>query len=243
MKPNTKGGPPARDVEAMFTRISRRYDLLNSAMTLGMHHRWKRQTASIAVGKDRGPALDVATGTGDLAFELARRPGITEVIGVDFSPAMLELARGKLGSRAAPRLISFHLGDALRLEFQDDSFICATAGFALRNVENISRSIAEMHRVIRPGGRVVVLELTPLNPSSMFTPLLRLYFAHGVPFLGQLLAGDRRAYTYLPNSVTRFPAADDLAALFREAGLLDVGYRKMNMGTVAIHWGTKPVRH
>ncbi len=235
-----KGRDKQRYVSDMFARISGRYDLLNTAMTLGMHHRWKRLTASLAAGKDQGPALDVATGTGDLAFQLAGLPGITSVIGVDFCPEMLRLARDKLRDSPTSRPVTFQLGDALRLEFKDDTFVCATSGFALRNVESIEGSISEMQRVVRPGGRVVVLELTPLVGRSIFTSLLKLYFNHGVPLLGQLLAGDRKAYTYLPNSVTRFPNADELAEVFRGVGLTGVSYRRMNLSTVAIHWGNKP---
>ena len=211
-------------------------------MTLGMHHRWKRLTAAIAVGDNEGPALDVATGTGDLAFELARCSGTTSVTGVDFCLDMLELAKGKAHNRPSRRPVDFLLGDALRLGFPDNTFMCATSGFALRNVDSIRESISEMCRVVRPGGRVAVLELTPLSPDSFFSPLLRLYFDHGVPLLGQILAGDREAYTYLPNSVTGFPSADELASLFRSVGLVEVRYRRMNLGTVAIHWGTKPTQ-
>ncbi|MEE9198406.1 MAG: ubiquinone/menaquinone biosynthesis methyltransferase [Dehalococcoidia bacterium] len=240
MKPPAISGSKAGYVGEMFARISGRYDLLNTAMTLGMHHRWKRRVAAIAVGEGEGRALDVATGTGDLAIELALRPGTSEVVGVDFCPEMLELARRKSEKRPPPRPVTFLLGDALRLAFPDDSFLCATSGFALRNVDSIERSISEMFRVVRPGGRVVVLELTPRRSRNILSPLLNLYFNHWVPLLGQLLAGDREAYTYLPDSVTGFPDAEELATLFRNAGMVEVGYRRMNMGAVAIHWGAKP---
>ena len=227
-------------VEAMFARISGRYDLLNTVMTLGMHRRWKSATAKIAAGDHPGPALDVATGTGDLALELAKQPRITEVTGVDFCPEMIELANKKVAKTPTRVPVSYVEGDALNLDFQDDSFVCATSGFALRNVDSIVGCLSEMRRVIKPGGRVAVLELTPLKASFPVSALLDLYFSRCVPLLGQVLAGDREAYTYLPNSVDGFPTAKELSDLFREAGLVDVGYRKLNMGTVAIHWGTKP---
>lgn len=227
-------------VEAMFARISRRYDLLNTVMTFGMHHRWKSMTAGIAVGDQPGPAIDVATGTGDLALELVRQSCVTEVTGVDFCPEMIELANQKI-AKSPPRVpVSYVVGDALHLAFPDDSFTCATSGFALRNVDSIVGCLSEMRRVIKPGGRVAVLELTPIKAPFPLSALLGLYFTRWVPLLGQLLAGDREAYTYLPNSVDGFPTAEELSDLFREAGLDDLGYRKLNMGTVAIHWGTKP---
>ena len=240
LKSPSISGSKAGYVEAMFARISHRYDLLNTAMTLGMHHRWRRLTASIAVADGEGRALDVATGTGDLAIELARRPGTSEVVGVDFCPEMLELAVRKVQDKAPPCPVTFLIGDALRLAFPDDSFLCATSGFVLRNVESIECSISEMCRVVRPEGRVVVLELTPLHSPTFLSPLVDLYFNHGIPLMGQLLAGDKEAYTYLSNSVTEFPDADKMADLFREVGLMEVGYRRMNLGSVAIHWGTVP---
>lgn len=240
MNVKTTSESKAKYVEGMFARISPKYDLLNDVMTLGMHRVWKKRTAALAVHNNRGPALDVATGTGDLALELARRPGVSSVVGVDFCAEMLELGRRKVQNSRFAGYISFSQGDALNLPFPNDSFMCATSGFALRNVDSIPGSISEMRRVVRPGGRVVTLELTPLDSSTLLSPLLKLYFSRWVPLLGQILAGDREAYTYLPNSVTQFPSAEHLAVLFREVGLERVNYRLLNLGTVAIHWGTKP---
>ena len=240
MSIQTTSESKAKYVEGMFARISPKYDLLNDAMTLGMHRRWKKKTATLAVQTNKGTALDVATGTGDLALELARRPGVSSVVGVDFCAEMLELGRRKVQKSKFASAISFSQGDALDLPFPDDSFICATSGFALRNVESIRDSISEMFRVVSPGGRVVTLELTPLDSFALLSPLLKLYFSHWVPLLGQMLSGDREAYTYLPNSVTEFPTAKLLAGLFREVGLERVKYRLLNLGSVAIHWGTKP---
>ena len=230
----------AEYVGAMFARISGRYDLLNTVMTFGMHRGWKNTTAEVAVGDHPGPVLDVATGTGDLALELARQPRVTEVTGVDFCPEMIELANQKIAKTRTRVPVSYVEGDALNLDFPDDSFVCATSGFALRNVDSIVGCLSEMCRVIKPGGRVAVLELTPLKASFPVSALLDLYFSRWVPLLGQVLAGDREAYTYLPSSVDGFPSAEELSDLFRESGLVDVGYRKLNMGTVAVHWGTKP---
>ena len=204
-----------------------------------MHHRWKRRTAAVTVDGLAGPALDVATGTGDLAFALASLPEIDLAIGVDLLPEMVGLARSKQAAGRKDPGAGFLLGDALCLPFPDGAFACATAGFSLRNMPDIPAAIAEMARVVRPGGRVTTLELTPM-PAGLRTGLFRLYFHRIVPLVGQAIAGDRRAYTYLPQSVDHFLEADRLARLFEEKGLVDVSYRKLGFGTVAIHQGRKP---
>ena len=193
----------AVQVRAMFDRIAGVYDLLNSVMTAGLHHRWRERASDLARVGPGSRVLDVATGTGDLAVELARRvsPG-GEVVGSDFSEAMLERARCK--PKPAGADLRFEWGDALDLPFEDGAFDAATVGFGARNFSDLARGLAEMVRVVRPGGRVVVLEFTSPTraPLSLF---YRLWFDRIVPLLGAL-AGDSDAYTYLPNSVKRFPA-------------------------------------
>jgi len=214
----------------MFDRIARVYDLMNSVMTAGMHHRWRERAADLARVGPGQAALDVATGTGDLAVELARRGA--EVTGSDFAPAMLEIAR-----RKAPGL-RFEEGDALNLEHSDDSFDAVTVGFGARNFADLDRGLSEMARVAKPGGRVVVLEITtPTKPPlSLF---FRAWFDRVVPMLGRL-AGDPDAYTYLPSSVRRFPPPEELAARMAAAGLTDVRWILTAGGIIAIHAGTKP---
>lgn len=226
-------------VADLFARIAGRYDLMNSLMTGGMHHRWKRRTARIAAEGQSGTAIDIATGTGDLALVLGQHHGISRAVGVDLLGEMIALAQEKKSRASAPERVSFLLGDALSLPFPDATFACATAGFSLRNMPDLPAAISEMARIIRPGGRMTTLELTPM-PSGLKTSLFRLYFHRMVPFIGQIVAGDRTAYTYLPQSVDYFLDADRLAGLFRQVGLVDVGYRKLGFGTVAIHYGTKP---
>ncbi len=226
-------------VADLFARIAGRYDLMNSLMTGGMHHRWKGRAAAIAAAGLTGPALDIATGTGDLAFGLARQPGIDHAIGVDLLPEMIALGQHKRRTKPAAGKVSFLVGDALSLPFPDHSFACATAGFSLRNMPDLPQALAEMARVVRPGGRVVTLELTPMDGASVKSRLFRPYFHGIVPLIGQLVAGDRGAYTYLPQSVDYFLAAERLADLFRASGLSEVGYRKLGFGTVAVHWGVK----
>jgi demethylmenaquinone methyltransferase / 2-methoxy-6-polyprenyl-1,4-benzoquinol methylase len=213
----------------MFDRIARVYDLMNSVMTAGMHHRWRRRAADLAQVGPGSTALDVATGTGDLAIELARRGA--EVTGMDFAPAMLELARAK-----APGL-TFEEGDALELHHPDGSFDAVTVGFGARNFSDLDRGLCEMTRVAKPGGRVVVLEITtPTKPPlSLF---FRAWFDRVVPLLGRL-AGDPDAYTYLPSSVRRFPGPEELAGRMAAAGLDDVRWILTAGGIIAIHSGTK----
>jgi demethylmenaquinone methyltransferase/2-methoxy-6-polyprenyl-1,4-benzoquinol methylase len=214
----------------MFDRIARVYDLMNSVMTAGMHHRWRERAADLARVGPGSTALDVATGTGDLAVELARRGA--EVTGSDFAPAMLEIAR-----RKAPGL-RFEEGDALSLEHPDDSFDAVTVGFGARNFADLERGLSEMARVTKPGGRVVVLEITtPAKPPLSW--FFRAWFDRVVPLLGRL-AGDPDAYTYLPSSVRRFPPPEELAARMAAAGLTDVRWILTAGGIIAIHAGTKP---
>ena len=232
-----QGDDKQRYVADLFARISRRYDLMNTVMTGGLHHHWKRQTAKLTANGLSGVGLDVATGTGDLALALARQPGIQHAVGVDLLPEMLSLARVKASRQR--RSVSLAAGDALCLPFADNTFACATAGFSLRNMPDLPQALSEMVRVVRPGGRVTTLELTPME-QGIKSAFFRLYFHRLVPLLGQLIAGDRTAYTYLPQSVDYFLQADRLSDLYRRVGLADVGYLHLALGTVAIHYGIKP---
>ena len=244
-----RGAERRRYVADLFTRIARRYDLLNDLMTFGMHRRWKRRTARAASAGLPGPAspglarpsvaLDVATGTGDLAWELARCPGVNAVAAVDLLPAMLRLAQEKRRRQRGGGAVTLLQGDAVSLPFADDTFDCATAGFSLRNMPEVRAALAEMVRVVRPGGRVALLELSPLE-RGWKARAFRLYFHGFVPRLGRLAAGDAAAYTYLPQSVERFMDAEELAALLRELGLAAVEYRRLGFGTVCLHQGRKP---
>jgi demethylmenaquinone methyltransferase/2-methoxy-6-polyprenyl-1,4-benzoquinol methylase len=218
-------------VQAMFDRIAGLYDRMNTVMTAGLHHAWRRRAADLAALAPGDRALDVATGTGDLAVELSRRvsPG-GEVVGTDFSERMLELARAK-----APWL-RFETANALALPYADGRFDAATVGFGARNFSDLERGLREMARVVRPGGRVVVLEITTPSRPPLST-FFELWFDRVVPALGRL-AGDPQAYSYLPSSVRRFPGPEELAAIMYACGLSEIRYLLTAGGIIALHAGT-----
>jgi demethylmenaquinone methyltransferase / 2-methoxy-6-polyprenyl-1,4-benzoquinol methylase len=218
-------------VRAMFDRIAGLYDLMNSVMTAGLHHRWRERAADLAALAPGDRALDVATGTGDLALELARRVGPAgEVVGSDFSEGMLEHARRK--GAGAPN-VRFEQANALELPYADGEFAAATVGFGARNFSDLGRGLREMTRVVRPGGRVVVLEITtPTRPP--LSTFFRIWFDHVVPLIGR-----DEAYTYLPNSVKRFPDPRALGGVMVGAGLQDVRWILTAGGIIALHVGTK----
>ncbi|MBD0337804.1 MAG: bifunctional demethylmenaquinone methyltransferase/2-methoxy-6-polyprenyl-1,4-benzoquinol methylase UbiE [Thermoleophilia bacterium] len=217
------GRLPAEGVRAMFDRIAPVYDLMNRVMTAGLDRRWRRATAEAAV-RPGDRVLDACCGTGDLALACARAGG--QVTGLDFSEPMLERAR-----RKAPEL-EWVRGDLLALPFPDASFDGATVGFGVRNVEDVERALAELRRVLRAGGRLAVLEIT--RPRGILRHFYGLWFDRVVPLLGRVLPGGA-AYTYLPASVRRFPAPEDLARLLQEAGFARVWFRLFAGGIVALH--------
>jgi demethylmenaquinone methyltransferase/2-methoxy-6-polyprenyl-1,4-benzoquinol methylase len=222
----------------MFDRIAGVYDRMNAVMTAGLHHQWRRRAGDLAALEPGDRALDVATGTGDLAFELARRVGPDGVvIGSDFSEGMLDLARAKVSTTEVPSGVNlrFETANALALPYADDEFAAATVGFGARNFSDLRQGLSEMARVVRPGGRVVVLEITtPTRPP--LSTFLEVWFDRLVPALGRL-AGDPDAYSYLPSSVRRFPAPDALAAVMWECGLREIRYVITAGGIIALHVG------
>jgi demethylmenaquinone methyltransferase / 2-methoxy-6-polyprenyl-1,4-benzoquinol methylase len=219
------GTLPPEGVQTMFDRIAPVYDVMNRVMTAGLDQRWRRATVR-AVVEPGDRVLDAACGTGDLAI-IAGEAGAT-VTGLDFSEKMLERAR-----RKRPDL-EWVQGDLLALPFEDDTFDAATVGFGVRNVADLPGSIAELRRVLRPGGRIGILEIT--RPRGALRFFYSLWFDRIVPLLGKVLPGGE-AYTYLPASVRRFPGPDDLAA--QMAGFRDVDYRLFAGGIVALHTGVK----
>ncbi len=217
----------------MFDRIAPRYDLLNRAMTMGLDRSWRRQAAALADLAAGDRALDVCTGTGDLALELAARTTAKgQVVGLDVSPEMLERAREKASARGDD--VRFEVGDATDLPYADDAFDAVTVAFGVRNLASLDRGLAEMARVVRPGGRMVVLEIsTPRRLQHFY----RLWFDRLVPALGATLGRDGAAYSYLPASVRRFPDPATLAERMHDSGLGDVHWRPLAGGIVTLHWG------
>ena len=224
-------------VRAMFDRIAGLYDRMNTVMTAGLHRTWRRRAAELAEVSPGDRVLDVATGTGDLALELAARvaPG-GEVVGIDFSTRMLELARAKARAGGPPDVeVRFQAANALALPFAADEYAAATVGFGARNFSDLERGLAEMVRVVRPRGRVVVLEITTPRRRALST-FFELWFDRVVPVLGRV-AGDAQAYSYLPSSVRRFPGPEQLAGVMARSGLGDVRYFLTAGGIVALHVG------
>ena len=230
------GPDKARFVSQMFSRIARHYDLMNGLMTFGMHHSWRRVAARQTIPSPEGPALDLATGTGDLALELRELHPHRNIVGADFSEGMLAVARDKVRAAGDAGRIRLVAADALALPFDDRAFACVTSAFLLRNLTDLRQGLAEMKRVTRPGGRVVALEITQVDAPG-FRPLFRFYFHRIVPRIGRLVARDNEAYAYLPQSVDRFLAPADLARLMESVGLRGVTWRRLGLGSVTIHTG------
>jgi demethylmenaquinone methyltransferase / 2-methoxy-6-polyprenyl-1,4-benzoquinol methylase len=239
-RPSRDSAQFAGQVNRMFDRIAGRYDLLNSLMTAGLHHRWRQRAAERTDLRPGDAALDVCCGTGDLALELASRvsPG-GHVVGCDFSEPMLDLAREKTAERGAMG-VRFEWADALDLPYDEGRFDAATVGFGVRNLSDLDRGLREMSRVLRPGGRLVILEITqPTRPP--LSTFYSLWFDRLVPILGTL-AGDSDAYSYLPDSVRSFPSPPALAEKMDAAGLRSVRWTVLAGGIIAIHSGVKEPR-
>jgi demethylmenaquinone methyltransferase/2-methoxy-6-polyprenyl-1,4-benzoquinol methylase len=224
---------PPDQVRAMFDRISPAYDRMNRIMSLGMDGGWRALAVRCTGVRPGDAALDVCCGTGDLALELLDTVSTRgRVVGVDFSAAMLEAARRKSSQ------VEWVRGDALALPFAAGEFAGATIGFGMRNLADHELGFRELRRVVRPGGRVVCLELT--DPPRWAAPFARLWTDRAVPLLGRLVAREIDAYRYLPASVHQFPTAHELAAIMHSAGLHRVRYRRLSGGAVAVHVGTVP---
>jgi len=230
------GPDKARFVSEMFSRIAGRYDLMNGLMTFGMHHAWRRVAARQTIAAPDGPALDLATGTADLALDLRHINPHRMIVGADFSLGMLRVAHAKLAHADPEGRVRLIAADALALPFENRAFACVTSAFLLRNLADLEQGLGEMTRVTRAGGRVVALEITqPTLPG--FIPLFRFYFHHLVPRIGRLVSGDAEAYSYLPQSVDRFLAPAELKGLMEKVGLRGVTWRRLGMGTVTVHTG------
>jgi len=232
-----QGKERADYVQAMFARIAGRYDLMNRVMTFGQDLRWRRHVIRQAQLPPGGRLLDIATGTGDIAYEgLRQQPGI-QAVGGDFTIEMMQV-----GKRYAERRALQWVGaDTLALPFPDDTFDAVTSGFLMRNVIDLPGALREQIRVTREGGRVVILESSP-PPRNLLRPFIRLHLNLIIPTLGKLLTGEADAYRYLPDTTQRFQTPGALAVSMRDAGLENVDYRLFMFGTIAVHVGQKPLQ-
>ena len=236
-KPTRSSDEFSTQVRGMFDRIAGVYDLINSVMTAGLHHAWRERAADRAELEPGAAALDLCCGTGDLAFELRERVGPSgRVIGADFSERMLELARDKATERNVPD-VTFEWADALELPYAEASFDAVTVGFGVRNLADLGAGFREMRRVLKPGGRCVVLEITQPQKPPLST-FFGLWFDRVVPLIGRA-AGDPDAYSYLPESVRSFPPPEGLARIMDEAGLGQIRYTVLAGGIIAIHSGVR----
>lgn len=226
-----------RYVQDLFRRVAPRYDFLNRLLSFRRDVRWRRFAARHSGLQPGDKALDVATGTGDLAFDLAKLTGSDgQVVGLDFSGEMLAIAKEKAESNGMASLCTFVQGNALDLPFADDTFAAATIAFGLRNVVDRERGLTEMRRVVRPGGRVLVLEFSqPVWP--VFRQLYLFYFKRMLPLIGRLVQGDKDTYQYLPDTVLQFPDQETLAGTMRELGFQNVRYYNLTGGISCLHIG------
>jgi demethylmenaquinone methyltransferase / 2-methoxy-6-polyprenyl-1,4-benzoquinol methylase len=233
-KATLQGEQKARYVQGMFSRIARRYDLMNVLMSFGQDEAWRQFAVNRALPKRGGLALDVATGTGKIAQAMALRGA--NAVGVDFCPPMMVQGRNEGVGVGEP--VFFAGGDALSLPFEDNTFDCVTTGFAMRNVIDIEGAFRETVRVVKPGGRIVCLEVG--KPRWAITRLFHQVYTCGVmPLMGKLIVGDGDAYSYLPNSMGKFPPPEELARTMIRAGVRNVRWKQLTFGAVAIHWGEK----
>jgi demethylmenaquinone methyltransferase/2-methoxy-6-polyprenyl-1,4-benzoquinol methylase len=224
----------AKQIQTMFSRITGRYDLMNKVMTGGQDQAWRRIAARELQLGPNGLVLDLATGTADLALAVREAHPDSRVVAADFSETILRAGAAK--AKHDPE-IQFAVGDALSLSFPDATFDGCTNAFLLRNAVDLRRCLREMKRVVKPGGRVACMEIThPQTP--VFKQAFQLYFYKMVPVIGGVIAGDPKAYSYLPNSLTQFPPAEPLKRIMQEVGYRDVRYRLLALGTMAIHVGT-----
>ena len=227
-------------VQEMFGRIARRYDLMNRLMTFGQDQRWRRFVVRQACLRPGGWLLDIATGTGDIAFEARRQvPGL-HVVAADFALPMMRVGQQRETHRNGTGALAWQAADTLHLPYAGGVFDAVTSGYLFRNVTDIPGALAEQVRVLKPGGRLVTLDTTP-PPRSFLRPFIQFHLRFVIPALGRIVTGQADAYEYLPQSTLGFKTAEEMAGLMRQAGLVSVGYKRFMFGTMAVHWGTTPV--
>ncbi|MCU0485890.1 MAG: ubiquinone/menaquinone biosynthesis methyltransferase [Anaerolineales bacterium] len=224
-------------VQDMFTRIAGRYDLMNRLMTGWQDIRWRKEVIRRAALPAGGHLLDLGAGTGDLAYEALRQDPACRPVAADFTLAMMQV--GKHRQPVDQPFPVWSAADALHLPFHDEAFDTVVSGYLMRNVSDVPLALQEQQRVLRHGGRIVVLDTTPPS-KNLFTPLINIHLKYVIPILGRLVTGQADAYAYLPDSTRSFLTAEQLASRMQQAGFQQVGFRRLMFGTIAIHWGQKP---
>ena len=226
-------------VKKMFNSIAPSYDLMNTVASFGIHHLWRSKSVKLAGVKPGNTALDVCCGTGDFSIALAKAVGPTgKVIGSDFALGMIRKAKLKIAGTKLEKIITFQEGDAEKLPFDDNSFDFGTASCGLRNLTNLELGFSELTRVVKPGGKVLCLDLGR-SKIPIFRSIYIFYFFRVVPFLGHVISNKREAYTYLPHSLHTYPDQEGLKKLMEKAGLKDVHYKNFFGGAMALHIGVK----
>lgn len=237
VKPYKSDGAKGEQVEEMFDSIAPAYDFMNAAMTFGLHRRWLRKALQ-AISQNPETVIDLATGTGDVAFRLAERYPGAHIVGVDLSEGMLEVARKKGSKTPGAHKVEFLQGDCMDLAFPDSSFDLLTIAYGVRNFEDLRKGFREFYRVLKPGGRFMILELSrPENRIVRFG--YDLYSRGIIPLVGRIVSKDRRAYSYLPQSIAAMPARKKIAEMLSEAGFSRVGFKSLTLGVVTFYVGQK----
>lgn len=235
--PYAGGRAKGKQVEAMFDNIAPAYDFMNRAMTLGIDRAWRRKVVEQVAACAPARVLDIATGTGDLTIALARAIPDAAVTGADLSAGMLAVGRRKVEEAGLDGRVSLMQADCMHLPFDTGSFDAVTVAFGVRNFEHLLQGYTEMRRVLRPGGRLVVLELS-VPPSAFVLPFYRFYTRCIIPLAGRLVSGDPAAYRYLPQSIAAMPQGADMLRLMAEAGFTDNRLRRLSLGVATIYTAT-----
>jgi demethylmenaquinone methyltransferase / 2-methoxy-6-polyprenyl-1,4-benzoquinol methylase len=222
-------------VRYMFGRISKKYDLLNRLISFGFDRAWRRYLIRIAQIPDKGSVLDTGAGTGDIAIEMKKREPLLRVVAADITYEMMAVGK----KRRSGAEIEWCQADALKLPFPDAMFDAVTSGFLARNVPDMEAMFREQVRVLKPGGRLVCLDTSPV-PDNFFKPLILFYYRVIIPLMGSLISGEMDAYRYLPETTIKFIRPETLANKLREAGLIDVNFKRFMFGNIAVHWGIRP---
>ena len=237
---NLQGKSRTKFVATMFSRISKRYDLLNTLMTGGRHHSWRKTAVKmLKQNNSANISLDIATGTGDFALELINKNKKSFVVGVDTSPNMIEIAKEKSNKLKLNNNLNFALSDAHNLPFPKDFFSYVTIGFGVRNFIDLESALKEVNRVLMPNGKLAILEIVKLNEGSFLSKIFPIYFGKITPWLGSIFAGDKEAYSYLPQSVENFISSKELTKILNSVGFKTIKTKKIALGTVTIHIAAK----